>query len=105
CLRALPRPPLFTRFPSTPLFRSEVAQRGFAQRFFAQFLWISDRRTTQPAPLFFNSVRTNLLTALSVSNTPVPSRALASKSGTPRAEEHTSELQPRENPVCPLRPA
>src|SRR5690606_41948089 len=80
-----------TLFPYTTLFRSRPPQRasgrcrrcggfsrGLPRRFPPQFLWRRPRRAVQPLPTPGETFRT------------------------PRSEEHTSELQSRENLVCRL---
>src|SRR5690606_40717383 len=90
------RPQIFTLFPYTPLFRSGGRDR---QRRLSAGRW--DRDHQQPA-----------LAALAegIARGPRPAgrardqrlRGRGQCGGPPRSEEHTSELQSRENLVCRL---
>src|SRR3712207_8728350 len=80
------RPPRSTLFPYTTLFRSAVLQVGH----------IDDaRHDCPPAVLSFSGIGASRNGGISDSSQFLRSR-------TPRSEEHTSEIQSRQYPVCRL---
>src|SRR5436309_9436805 len=85
-----PRPPRLTLFPYTTLFRSARFTVGAVPESSGSF----DREITFGTPLPVTEWKTG-----------APQQVLAvlhSVTGSGRSEEHTSELQSRENLVCRL---
>src|SRR5690606_40249104 len=84
------RPPTSTLFPYTTLFRSVK--------------WLSIEQPNNCTPNFSNSAARSLKAMISVGQTNVKSSGQKNKiTCLPlRSEEHTSELQSRENLVCRL---
>src|SRR5690606_41847906 len=96
----LPRSLSATLSPYTPLFRSCMAsgtKATFSRTSTAAVLWLipSTRRDIAGARIerrpFYGTRQANAIT-----------RLLQTQSGLHRSEEHTSELQSRENLVCRL---
>src|SRR5690606_42152428 len=83
------RPPRPTLFPYTTLFRSESGFR------FLGFLPV-----LHPGLSSYNPVGTHHFPILMLQNVTVPDKLPGE--GSERSEEHTSELQSRENLVCRL---
>src|SRR5436309_11806982 len=84
------RPPSSTLFPYTTLFRSEIMGRGMA------WLDTGTHESLQQAANFIEAIeeRQGLLVGAI--------EEVAYRMGYIRSEEHTSELQSRENLVCRL---
>src|SRR5690606_41627831 len=99
-----PRPPRSTLFPYTTLFRSQV--RALLT---TQIAWYDRAGTGAAAPDLARLQRhadSGAQPGLGAANSRRDSRdavrAAASPAGERRSEEHTSELQSRENLVCRL---
>src|SRR5690606_41541998 len=96
----LPRPPISTLFPYTTLFRSQVPPcPGFhSNRVFAKLACLVGTRLRRWAPAHFLFVR-----AMNRDHYEWIERAVTGLGYEfVRSEEHTSELQSRENLVCRL---
>src|SRR5690606_41457807 len=90
---AVSRPPRPSLFPYTTLFRS---LSDFFDSSLASWLSEGDALSASPAPPWLMSLR-----RLSIFSPFSPTIAITPFTGT-RSEEHTSELQSRENLVCRL---
>src|SRR5690606_41662282 len=100
-----PPPPIFTLFPYTTLFRSYVRRwAGICQsrhKEFSQFL----RRPRAPRYTIVSQRRRSILRGRRRrprNMEPIIGQGAADAEGLIRSEEHTSELQSRENLVCRL---
>src|SRR5207302_2954964 len=97
-------PPRSTLFPYTTLFRSGVTNTPGPSPTSLPTTTTGPTRTNTPVP---TAGPTSTPTFVPPSNTPVPGGngltvQIDKGGGTDRSEEHTSELQSRENLVCRL---
>src|SRR5690606_39719255 len=99
------RAPIAALFPYTTLFRSllamaflSAAQGGKAEP--AMCIWAATVYKEGQALAAESAELLTLATAASLSSMPVATQLMASRQSAKRSEEHTSELQSRENLVC-----
>src|SRR5436309_5720712 len=88
-----PRPPRSTLFPYTTLFRSGGRARG------SRSFDVAVLGTVTNGPPSIGVTLVKAISGISLGN---PSSGKSFRSGKYRSEEHTSELQSRENLVCRL---
>src|SRR5690606_42024546 len=93
-LRPPPRPPLF---PYTTLFRSEdrLTRETMAETMALSFQDLTESNELHGIRIRLNKRRTEVIDELNT-------LTLSNKTKYDRSEEHTSELQSRENLVCRL---
>src|SRR5690606_41833294 len=90
-----------TLFPYTTLFRSRMAKDGFKRRIAAALAVPADRDGLRRL-IHECAAEAVERPALGALEAPAPASGAAERERIERSEEHTSELQSRENLVCRL---
>src|SRR5690606_41823771 len=97
------RPPTYTLFPYTTLFRStgltaQTAVQSSLESLSAPERYVRNYATLAVEEMYYSGVPASIKLAQGI----LESSSGGSRLSTDRSEEHTSELQSRENLVCRL---
>src|SRR5436309_6154715 len=96
------RPPRSTLFPYTTLFRSCIAKLPGACEHVRESVASRFHREGFPPPWGNGHIKVNRVSRDSVDGASLSPKTSAHDTNVGRSEEHTSELQSRENLVCRL---